>query len=152
MHENLDSSHIQSVKFKKDYKKVLLRNSISNEEFQDLIFCNYKLNGDSKNCFVITKNKSILKIDKFRTIGTKVFVVGRAFLNKSDFYKFPIKSSFLDIYKCKKGAINITEISDLDRKIFAMEALKFCLFSNVKIFRKSIFIMMTKFLNTIFFY
>lgn len=78
------------------------------------------MNGDSKNCFVITKNKSILKIDKFRIIGTKVFVVGRAFLN-NDFYEFPIKSSFLDIYKCQKGdfdAISITEISVLDRKLF----------------------------------
>lgn len=53
-----------------------------------------------------------------------MFIVGKAFKDKTDFYEYPMKSSFLDIYKCKKDNLNdvsMTEISELDRKLFAMD-------------------------------
>ena len=122
--EEFKASDIVSIKIPKKKPILQLMYSLAGNEYNKIFYYGIKLSFDFQNKFVLTKDKNIIEITKFKKINEAIFVQGKQFKKIEDYYLYPVKSSYLDIYKSEKSYKDeqvIINIQELDRKLFAME-------------------------------
>lgn len=88
--------------------------------YEEIILNGFKLNVAENNRYVLTESKEIIKIEEFCKENNNIYLHGKQLDRKTDFYKEPILSSKLDIYKKvtdfnKSVKINV---KNLKRKMF----------------------------------
>lgn len=104
---NSDKSKLEPVKnpvLKNQHTNGPLPEYLNGLEYYTLLYktITIKIKGD-KNCYVLTKNKDIVKCVNFclKDDGNLI-IIGQQFKIKSSFYENPINSTILDIFVVQK--------------------------------------------------
>lgn len=115
------SKNIEYNRLKKE--DGILPKDCMSPQYSKLAFNGFKVNtkNQADNCF-LTKTKKVVQIENIATttFGETV-LIGRRFLQKQSFFKAPIDSADLDIYKVKeRSPIQIFKLDDIQLKLFQM--------------------------------
>lgn len=114
--ENITTEASFSV-FKKHNLGPLIENSHS-PQFKEIKFPNYTLNTTKGNNCCCTEDKSIVSIENFVSYEGKIVAIGRKFLQRSDFYDNPCKSSDFNIYLVDRlSKLQAWDIKDISCKM-----------------------------------
>lgn len=102
--------------------KKPVNESESENIYTELLYHGYILNNCERNKYVLTDEKKIYEIINFRKEDQEIFVIGKQYMIKTDFYSHPISSSKLNVFQCQNMTSNVERIkvSQLERKLFAM--------------------------------
>lgn len=130
----IELSKLQSKNvFKKKNSPYLL-----NQEFQNnikLATCearvfntlvineSFKLSNDVKNQWFLTKSDSIVSMINGRYCRGQIFILGAPVITLTDFFKLPIKSSFLHVYCSDKklGNVKLFALKDIKCKLYCIQ-------------------------------
>lgn len=90
--------------------------------YQVIKFRNYRLDVSQRNNWFLTNNSDIVKFCYATVENGKTFVYGSSIKTKTDLYHYPIKSSYLDIYKsnCVMNNIERWQLNEIKTKLFAI--------------------------------
>lgn len=89
--------------FSGQYKKLIINNILFTTRFGD-------------NCCHL-KDKSIVLIENFATKGNNNYLIGKKFINVTDFISEPFQSSNLDIYSVHTvGELSMWPVQDISKK------------------------------------
>lgn len=109
---------------KKEVYPVIRKEIVSNE-FDEIIFENFKINSNITDKWFITKENQIVRFKKVVNTKTNMNlkIVGNIVLNYTNFFEEPLKSSHVGIYKC----YNLTLSDDTYFEPFEVVAKIFCI-------------------------
>lgn len=117
---------MNNVNFEELYNELeypILKREV-NGVFYEVVTEHFTINNASRNCWVMTEKKEIIKFNHAVKRDTQIQIFGNEVIgNKCDFYDYPVSSSSLNIYKTtfNEDQPKYWNLSSITMKLFCME-------------------------------
>lgn len=104
------------------FKKATKPNDDGIVYYEKIVFEHFTLDKSPKNMWFLTKTKRIVRFDYFSNENRIPVIHGFELPYKQDYYKLPLNSSKLDIFKAKNEEREIViALNQISKKLFSMK-------------------------------